>query len=244
MTKPVVWITRTPDGARGTAKAIQALGGEPILAPVLKVVPLKPIIDPHSFDAVILTSRNGLNAFHAIVGRRSITAWCVGEATAEAARAANYQSVVVANGDVEALTRLIIATADQHTRLFYAAPKEPAGDLAGDLRQAGFLVREAAVYETRPMLPTLHPADMARMTHVLIHSAKAGRAVAAVLKAQRDRFPLDKMCFVCISESAWGGLEHALEQGRAEDEKNISPSRLIRRISPFPDEASMLKLID
>ncbi|ESQ90317.1 hypothetical protein ABAC460_09185 [Asticcacaulis sp. AC460] len=240
MTKPVVWITRTPDGAGGTAKAIQALGGDAILAPVLKVVPLKPIIDPHSFDAVILTSRNGLAAFGAIVARRSITAWCVGEATAEAARAAKYQNVVAAEGDVDALARLIIATADQHTRLIYAAPKEPAGDLAAVLRQAGFLVREAAVYETKPVMPVIHPADMARLTHVLVHSAKAGRAVAAMLRGHRDRFALDRLTFVCISDAAWHGLENALNEG----EKNIDPARLIRRISPFPDEASMLKLID
>ncbi|EGF92915.1 uroporphyrinogen-III synthase HemD family protein [Asticcacaulis biprosthecium C19] len=240
MTQPVVWITRTPDGARSTAKAIQALGGDAILAPVLKVVPLKPIIDPHSFDAVILTSRNGLAAFGAIVARRSITAWCVGEATAEAARAARYQTVISADGDVDALTKLIIETADQHTRLLYAAPREPAGDLAGDLAKAGFLVREAAVYETRPVMPVLHPADMARLTYVLVHSAKAGRAVAAMLKAHRDRFVLDQLTFVCISDSAWHGLEQALNEG----EKNIDAARLIRRISPFPDEASMLKQID
>ncbi|ESQ75969.1 uroporphyrinogen-III synthase [Asticcacaulis sp. AC402] len=240
MTRPVVWITRTPDGAKSTARAVQARGGEAILAPVLRVVPLKPIIDPHSFDAVILTSRNGLAAFSAIVGRRSITAWCVGEATAEAARTARYQNVVAADGDTDALAKLIIATADRHSRLFYAAPREPAGDLAGELRKAGFPVSEAAVYETRPVMPVLLPTDMARMTHVLVHSAKAGRVIGAMLKAHRDRFDLDRLCFVCISDSAWHGLEHALNEG----EKNIDPSRLIRRISPFPDEASMLKQLD
>lgn len=239
MTKPVVWVTRTPDGAKGTARAITALGGEPILAPVLKVVVLKPIIDPHSFDAVILTSRNGLNAFTNLVQRRSITAWCVGEATADAARAAKFQTVLSASGDVTALKQLILDTADKASRLFYAAPKEPAGDLGGELREAGFLVREAAVYETRPVTPVLSPADMGRMTHVLVHSAKAGRGVAAVIAANHSRFALDRLVLVCLSQGAWGGVEHGLA-----GDKNISAERLIRRISPFPDEASMLKLID
>ncbi|MBW8880032.1 MAG: uroporphyrinogen-III synthase [Asticcacaulis sp.] len=239
MAGPVVWITRTPDGAKGTAKAIAALGGEAVLAPVLKVVTLKPLIDPHSFDAVILTSRNGLSAFAALVTRRSITAWCVGEATAEAARAAKFQSVMSAAGDVDALKQLIIDTADKASRLFYAAPKEPAGDLGGELRAAGFLVREAAVYETRPVMPSLAPADMGRMTHVLVHSAKAGRAIAAVLRAHLERFNLARLIFICLSEGAWAGVEHGLA-----GDKNVTAERLIRRISPFPDEASMLKLID
>ena len=235
---PVVWITRTPDGAKSTARAIAALGGEAILAPVLKVVALKPLIDPHSFDAVILTSRNGLSAFTGLCTRRSITAWCVGEATAEGARAAKFQRVISADGDVTALRQLILDTADRASRLFYAAPKEPAGDLGGDLRAAGFMVREAAVYETRPITPNLSAADMGRMTHVLVHSAKAGRGVATVIRAQPDRFALGRLIFVCLSQGAWAAVEHGLA-----DDKNVTAGQLIHRISPFPDEASMLKLI-
>lgn len=239
MVHPVVWITRTPDGAKGTARAVAALGGEAIVAPVLKVVPLKPIFDPHSFDAVILTSRNGLNAFTALCTRRSITAWCVGETTAEAARAAKFQTVISASGDVQALQQLILDTADKASRLFYAAPKEPAGDLGGALRQAGFLVREAAVYETRTVTPTLSPVEMGRINHVLVHSAKAGRGVAAVLRAHPTAFTLNRLAFVCLSEGAWMGVGHGLA-----GDKNVTAGQLIRRISPFPDEASMLKLID
>lgn len=239
MRKPVVWITRTSDGAKATADAVTAMGGEAILAPVLKAVPLKPIIDPHSFDAVILTSRNGLTAFRALVSRRSITAWCVGDATAQAAREAGYQTVLSAQGDAEALIRLIIDQADPHGRLLYAAPAEPSSDIAGQLRQAGFVVSEVAVYETRPVVPAISAGDMARLSHVLIHSAKAGRAVAAVLAAHPQRFSQGQLCFICMSQAAW----HGLEQGLA-GETLITPGLLNRRISPFPDEASMLRLID
>ncbi len=239
-TKPVVWITRTPDGAKATARAIEALGCEAVIAPVLKVVQLKPMIDPHSFGALIFTSRNGVAAFCAVCNRRAVAAYCVGDATAEAARARKFRKVISAHGDIDALHALLQAEADRAPRLLYAAPKEPAAPLTRQLRDDGFLVSEAAVYETRDALPALSAAEMARITHILVHSPKAGRAIAKVLLAHHDKLLFQNLDFVCISEVAWQAVAGALAAGG----RNIAADALHHRISPFPDEASMLKLLD
>lgn len=237
----VVWVTRTAEGAKGTARAVTELGHEAIVAPVLSARPLSPIIDSHSFDSVIVTSRNGVNAFANVCSRRALTVYCVGDATAEAARAKKFQHVISAQGDSEALHALIRDSVDKGTRLLYASAREPATNLTQALRADGFNVRTAAVYDTQDVIAKLTPADMARITHVLIHSPKAGRAIARTLIAHHGKFACDKLSIICISEAAWQGLETALA-GVAGG--NNLAERLHPRISPFPDEASMLKLID
>lgn len=231
----LVWITRTAAGAQKTARAVETLGYEALIAPVLRVVPLKPVIDPHSFDAVIFTSRNGVEAFSSLCSRRALIAWCVGDATAAAARQHGFQTVISADGDVDNLIALISRDSDRHSRLLHAAPREPAGDLCQTLHADGFQISEATVYETCPVLPPLSPTELARIRHVLIHSPRGGRAVAQALIADHDKLCFPKLCFICISETAWQGLETTLGKAMAEG--------LDRRIANTPDEAAMLRLL-
>jgi len=226
----VVWITRTAEGGKRTARAIMDMGHDAIVAPVLKVVFLKPLFDPHSFDAVIVTSCNGLDAFCALCGRRAIPVYCVGDSTAEAAREKRFQRVVSAEGNVAALHALIRGGVDRATRLLYAAPAEPSFDLTAALRGDGFHVREAAVYETRAVTPALLPADLHRLTHVLIHSAKGGRATAGFLK---DKSGYD-VTFLCISEAAWRGFADAMP----------GSAHMRHEIANFPGEDSLLMLLN
>ena len=238
--RAVVWVTRTSEGAKRTARALTEMGHEAVIAPVLAASPLSPIIDGHSFDSVIITSRNGVNAFSAVCSRRALTVYCVGDATAEAARAKKFQQVISAQGDSKTLRTLLNNQVDKSTRLLFAAARDPAWDLTGALKADGFNVRQIAVYDTHEVVAKLAPADMVRLTHVLIHSPKAGHAVARNLIAHHGRFAFDKLSFICISEAAWQGLATALDGDGGG--KNLS-ERLIRHISPFPDEASMLQLV-
>jgi uroporphyrinogen-III synthase len=241
---PLVWVTRTLEGAGRTARAVENLGYPAIVAPVLKVQPLKPIIDPHSFDAVILTGVNGLNAFCALCSRRALTAWCVGDATAAAAREKDFQQVISAGGDGRALIDLIRRTADPHSRLFYAAPREPAAALGAALRAEGFQVSEAAVYETLAVMPRIGLADLARIGPVLVQSPRAGRAVADALIAYHDKLCFPNLRFICISEAAWRGVETGLRESDAPEIRTAIAAGLDRRIAGTPDEAAMLKMLE
>ncbi|HTN42097.1 MAG TPA: uroporphyrinogen-III synthase [Asticcacaulis sp.] len=240
---PLVWVTRTPEGARRTARAIEAKGYRTLVAPVLKIQALKPIIDPHGFDAVIFTSRNGLNAFSALCSRRALTAWCVGDSTATAAREKGFQQVISAAGDVKALTDMIRQQADRHSRLFYAAPAEPASALGKALRADGFLVSEAAVYETQFVVPRFNPVDLPHISHVLVQSPKAGRAIAEALIAYHDKLCFPNLRFICISEAAWQGVETGLRQSEVPEIRQAVEAGLDRRIAATPDEAAMLRLL-
>lgn len=230
---PVVWITRTQPGADRTAQAVEALRYEAVVAPVLEVIPLPADFSGLRFNAVIFTGGNALDAFCRLSNRRDVTAWCVGEATAEAARAHGFRTVMSADGDAEALFKLIKAKAPRDGQFLYPAPKEPAAPLMAWIWAEGLQISQVPVYETRMVAPDIDPA---RITHVLIHSAKAARVVAELL----GKFAFTSLCLIFISDAA----SRAFDDTWMRLTKNNVPEGFARRISPFPDEASMLKRLE
>ncbi|MBW8734243.1 MAG: uroporphyrinogen-III synthase [Asticcacaulis sp.] len=227
-----IWVTRTADGADKTARAIEALGHNAIVAPVLAVELLDVRLD-QPFDAVIFTSRNGVRAFAARSPRRDAPAWCVGDATADAARDAGFDAIVSAEGDVEALFALMKDKAPRHFRYLYASAKQPAAPLTAWLWAEGFRVSQTPVYDTIAADPALSDADLAHITHVLIHSARGGCEVARYLMAH-GKFAFTNPWFICMSEQAWqgfAGAAGALSEGTK------------KRIASEPTEAKMLELL-
>ncbi|WP_443749398.1 uroporphyrinogen-III synthase [Asticcacaulis solisilvae] len=233
MSEPcTVWITRTADGADRTARAVEALGHIAIAAPVLAVEALDVRLDT-PFDAVIFTSRNGVRAFSARSDHRGATAWCVGDATADAARDAGFAAVVSAEGDVEALFALMKSKAPRDARYIYASAKQPSAPLTAWLWAEGFRVTQAPVYDTVAVRPELRDADLGRITHVLIHSARGGREAARYLTTH-GKFAFTNPWFICMSEGAWqgfAGAAGALSEGAR------------HRIAHEPTEAAMLDLL-
>lgn len=232
----VVWITRT--NGEATADAVKALGHEAVLAPVLAVQPIAADINALRFDALILTSRNGASAFAQMLNRRDLPVWCVGDATAEAARHLGFNKVTSAGGDAHALFETLKAEAPRGLHYLYAAPSAPSAPLAAWLGAEGFAVSQVAVYETCVITPVISPDDLGRITHILIHSARAGQALADWLSVH-GKLAFTNSCFICISEKAWQGFANAIE---TQDARLLEGVRV--RISPFPDDASMLRLID
>ncbi|HWU48680.1 MAG TPA: uroporphyrinogen-III synthase [Asticcacaulis sp.] len=228
-----VWITRTEPGASKTARAVAALGYEPVVAPVLEVRRLKPVFDPHGFDALIFTSRNALDAFCDLCPRRDLPVWCVGEATADAARQRGFQRIISADNDACALAERIVRDADPGARLFHPTAREPAFAMADALRAKGVTVSEAAIYETVPLTPALPQPQT--LTHALIHSPRA--AAPAIETLMTGAAPA--LIFIAISPAAAEALQCAL--AAAPQTRKLA---LAIRISAFPDEASMLQRLD
>ncbi len=241
---PVVWVTRTQDGAERTARAIRELGAVPVIAPVMEARPVSAHIAPDSFDVLILTSGNAVNAFCDMSERRDMPTYCVGNRTAEVATIKGVRHAKSANGDVSALFKLICDETPKSARLLYASPHDPAAPLTQWLKDEGYAVEQVTVYETQVIDQPLADDDLRRVTHVLIHSPRAGQATAQFLIRRKPDVHFETLTFVCISEQAWHAAHDELlkQDGGAEGE-NSPVGRLIRRISAFPDEASMLSLL-
>src|SRR5207244_9994252 len=102
-------------------------------------------------QAILCTSANGVRALTRLSGERRVPLFAVGAASAAAARDAGFAELVSADGAVDDLARLVCARLDPAAgSLLHVAGSVVAGDLAGMLRDAGFTVERAVLYDARP----------------------------------------------------------------------------------------------
>lgn len=173
-------ITRAaPENAR-TAERVRALGAEPLLAPLIQIIPCGYDTSVSGAQALVFTSTNGVRAFPAIRDAQHCIVLAVGEATAEAAREAGLRNVRTAGGDVASLAALAKAELDPaRGKLIHIAGDHVAGDLGGELRAAGFTVERRLAYASRAV-QTLPDAFSGPLDAVLFHSPRAAAIFIAL----------------------------------------------------------------
>jgi len=224
----VVWITRAQPGADATAERVRKLGLEAIVAPLLEVRPIADAaLDLEGICAVVFTSANAVAAFARRSDVRNLRVFTVGDATALAARAQRFAAVLSAQGDVSALASALAARRRELPGvILYPAAAEPSQDLAGALAAIGLDVRQTALYETALITPTeALTARLPEVEGVLVHSAKAARALAAWLK----QHPAPHLAAFCLSPQVARPLSRA--------------ALAIRVAAPAPNETALLSLI-
>lgn len=203
-----LWITRAQPGAHTTAARVRELGIEPIVAPLLEVRALADAdLDLTGVSALAFTSANAVAAFAARSPARGFRVFAVGDATAAAARAQRFQSVLSAQGDVAALASALTARRRELSGvILYPAAAEPSQDLAGALSAVGLTVRQVAVYETIAVQPPATLAErLPQIDGVLLHSARAAQGLARFAKAH----PAPKLVAYCLSRQIARALSRA-----------------------------------
>jgi uroporphyrinogen-III synthase len=218
----LVAITRTLPDAERTAERVRALGAEPVLAPLITIIPCAYNTNVEDAQALLFTNANGVRAFPDARRLHAKPVLTVGDATAEAARDAGFSDVRSADGDVGALAALAKATLQPHAgKLVHIAGDHVAGDLAGELRAADFIVERRVAYAARaaiaPPPELLQPLDI-----VLFHSARAAETFV-----QLGAPNADKLTAACISEAV------AQAAGKAQWARII--------VSPAPREDALLR---
>ena len=224
-----IWITRAQPGADATAERVRAMGHEALVAPLLAVRTLDDVrIDLDGVAALAFTSANGVRAFAERTGDRTLKVFAVGAATAAAARAAGFRSVLSADGDVDALAEGIASRRNELKGVvLHSGAAEPAGDLSGALERLGVPARLLVLYETGAV--TLPGEDAERLVQAdaaLLHSPRAAQVLAKVLKAH----PAPALRVLGLSKAVIKPLARTPLAGKA--------------YPPFPLEAALLNLID
>lgn len=186
------------------------------MAPLLAIERIaQPAPDLTGVAALAFTSRNGVEAFAALSDDLSRPVFAVGDATAEAARAAGFASVRSAAGALADLARLLEEA--EPGPILAPGALEPSGDLpallAGRVRVRALPVYRAV--ETGAAAP-------AAFDVVLVHSPRAGRAAAALA-------PFAGQVAVAISDAAAAPLTGA--------------AGLEIRVAARPDEAALFEAL-
>jgi uroporphyrinogen-III synthase len=145
-----VLVTRPGEAGIQTARRIEAMGLQPVLAPVLEIAPVATQLpDPARLQAIVITSANAIAGLPAAYHALDLLA--VGDATAARARAAGFASVRSAGKDADALAALVGRACDPAgAALLLAGGAGQGGELLDRLRAFGFTVLARTVYEARP----------------------------------------------------------------------------------------------
>ena len=205
---PVI-VTRAEPGASETAARLEAMGVQALVSPVLSVQtdPSVALPDLSNVSGLVFTSANGVRALVERSAERTLAAWCVGPATAKAAREAGFGQVFESAGNAVDLANYIAAhTTPEPKPLLHVANAAAKGDLKATLEELGFKVTFAPLYAMQPA-SALAPgaASALEAEHgciVLIHSAKGAERFATLT---RD-VSLQNTVAVAISDAALAPL--------------------------------------
>ena len=145
-------VTRPEHNAARFADALGAAGHEPVLEPLLAIEWLdRDLPDLDKFGGVVITSTNGLRALRQLTERRDLPLWAVGEVSGSLAEAVGFETVRIAEGDVDKLADLIRDEyKPQAGPLLHAGGDTLGGDLGALLAGHGFEVVKVALYRAEP----------------------------------------------------------------------------------------------
>ena len=210
-------VVRPEPGAAATAAKLRALGHEPIVVPLLATEALNwqpPAMRP---QAVIITSAAAVrHAGPAAATLQDVPLFCVGEATAAAARSAGWRDVAVGPGNLQGLLDQL-AAAGPHNLLHLAGEDRTAVTLP-----AALTITTCTLYRARLLpLPMLVPVD-----GILLHSPRTARHVAAEWDRLGGR--RDLVMLFAISPLALAAAGPGWRAGHA---------------APSPDDAALLAML-
>lgn len=173
-------VTRPEPGATATAARLAEMGHEGLILPCLTIRPMTPRW-PNNVAALVVTSGQAVPALPARL--HHLPVFCVGDATGAKLRAAGFTRVESAQGDAEALARLILARRLPGLHVLAVGERHGLALLAR-LREAGVTAMRRKVYAVAKLrvLPDGVRAALAAggLDGALFYSAETARAFAAL----------------------------------------------------------------
>jgi uroporphyrinogen-III synthase len=175
-----VLVTRPEGDAAGLKSGLEAMGHTVSLNPLLTIAYEAPSLNLHGVQALIITSRNGLQALarsSELDAARSLPVFAVGPGTGSLARDLGFKSVIEGPGRGEELVPLIASSLEpEGGPVLHISGDKVAFDMVGALTGVGFDVRREIVYRSLPA--TALDAQVAA-------AIKAGTVDAVILMSPR-----------------------------------------------------------
>ena len=139
-----IWLTRPEADSIALAGALGAAGIDTLIAPVVRIAP-RAVTLTEKPDAILLTSRH---AAHALPAEwRDLPVFCVGMATADAARAHGYSAITHGTSDALHLLPHITAHMSAGQRLLYLSGEDTRHDISRLLAANDIAVTREVAYE-------------------------------------------------------------------------------------------------
>jgi uroporphyrinogen-III synthase len=229
-------VTRPRAEAEELAQALAERGIEARIEPLLDIhYRDAPMPDLAGVQAILCTSANGVRALARLSSEREVPLFAVGDATAAWGRTEGFTRVESAGGNVEDLARLVRDRLRPETgRVLHVAGSEIAGDLAGMLRDHGFVMDRAVLYEARPTAalsaPTVRALAAGIVDFVLFFSPRTAATFVGLVERAEITDALRAVTAISISAAADTALGGAVFRERY--------------IAEAPTQAALLSALD
>src|SRR4026209_2314916 len=198
-----VVVTRPQTDSERTAVALEALGHEVLVAPLMRIEPVAVDL-AGTWSAIVITSANALQAVPATAdGVKTLPVFAVGDRSAEAARQAGFAEVSSANGDIKDLVRLVAARAvGAKAPLLYLAGEDRSGDLVPQLAAHGIDAEMKVVYRIpAEVFPPVRAAalESGDVVPVLLFSRRSAELFVEGARSSGVAGPAEDVRHLCLS---------------------------------------------
>lgn len=234
-----VLLTRPQAGSERTARELEKWGYDVVIEPLLTIRSVStPPPDFHNVQAVIVTSAHAFDCLDcrmlAAAGLLTQPCFCVGTATAAAARAFGFTLVQHTEGDGAVLAEYVAGLLDFGAgSLLHLAGREADDKARKVLQASGFAVESWVVYEAAAA--TQFSPAMLRLLHrgeidaVPVFSSRTAQILVGLIR----QYGLEAGCQSMIALGISNAVQKELE--------GLSWRRL--EAAPHPSEAAVLQIL-
>ncbi len=207
MKRDYVLITRPVADAQETAREVKGRGLRPFIEPMLVIHPL-PFELPQGYDALAFTSANGVRVAADFIADRSKPVYCVGDHTAEVARACGWENVTSADGDAAALMALLGKQLKAGARLVHLS----GTDVSRNIEVKGLSVERRAVYRAEKAASfspgCVEILERGEVAAALFFSARTAEAFVDLLERHGLTQSVKTIKALCLADSVVKSLRH------------------------------------
>ena len=225
-------VTRPEEDAGPLRARLEAMGHDVTVTPLLAIKPRDSVSIPSlPWQAVAVTSANGIRALPAAHGLASIRTLTVGPQSLKAALAAGLRAEAH-GGDVNGLAAFIRDALDPaQGPILYLSGSETAGDLEAQLKGAGFECHRLVLYDAVPAHSLGAMGNAIRkgaIDAVMLYSPRSAKIWRQLVEAENLDTPAAQIHHLCLSRNVAAVLPEAWKKA----------------VAASPDEAAMLALLD
>ena len=224
LTRPEAQGDRFADQLRARFGAETEIRSSPLIAPRFIATQLPDSV----YSGLIFTSETGVAAFRQISADIRLPAWCVGDRTAAAARAAGL-AAISASGDAAALAEAIRRSAMPGPFL-HLRGQDTRGELADTLNFNGITTHEAVVYAQ----------DAQPLNDVAVRLLRGtGPVIAPLFSPRTAKLFAAEAARLAVTAPIWVA---ALSPAVAREAAAAAPARLATAVQP--DAEALLDAIE
>ncbi len=223
-------ITRPQEDAGPLSEKMIALGHQPLVLPLLKIVARSNVQIPYRpYQAICLTSANAVRVLTDVTSIKTIPLLAVGPQSLLTALEKGFAEADAHGGDVIGLHSYIVEhLQSKNGPLLYLSGSETSGDLEGHLSQSGFEVDRVITYDAVSSTLAGHEAEIKTANAVVLYSPRSAKLWVQQIENLKLGTAAQAINHLCLSPNIAANL----------------PQSWPRAIAAAPNEASLLALLD